>query len=271
MGSSAPEPLAEAGVALLRAHGFEISTWATLSTSSRAVISLEPGAWVAKIAPREAQENMARELAIAGHCAAAGAPVVAPSADFSLLCGENAVVSLWPRAGIVGEPSSADVCAAYRALRLALDSFPEPLPDFRIGLNGAGELLARSVTPLLTAGERELLDETLNEAMAALASKQWRAHALHGDAHTGNVLFTEAGLRWIDFEVACSGPVEWDLSALPAECAEIEHDAVLLDVCRRMRSAGVVIWCASKDSPGDAERAAIGDHLAALRGSGKNA
>ena len=274
MGSSAPEPLAEAGVALLRARGFEISTWSTLSTSSRVVISLEPGAWVAKIAPREAQENMARELAIARHCAAAGAPVIAPPADFSLLCGENAVVSLWPRAGVVGEPSSAEVCTAYRALRSALDSFPEPLPDFQIGMNGAAELLRRSPTPLLSAGDRALLDQTLHDAMALLSSKRWRACALHGDAHAGNVLATEAGPRWIDFEVACRGPLEWDLSALPADCAEIEHDAARLDVCRRMRSAGIVIWCATKDSPSDAERAAIGDHLAAVRaahGLDKNA
>lgn len=38
---------------------------------------------------------------------------------------------------------------------------------------------------------------------------------LHGDPHNGNVVLTRSAPRWLEFESVCSGPLEWDLSALP--------------------------------------------------------
>ncbi len=37
---------------------------------------------------------------------------------------------------------------------------------------------------------------------------------LHGDAHSGNLLRTAAGLLWTDFEDACTGPIAWDVAIL---------------------------------------------------------
>ena len=48
----------------------------------------------------------------------------------------------------------------------------------------------------------------------------------------------------IDFESVCSGPLEWDLSALPGVGAGVfSVDADLLTLLRRLRSLCVTIWC----------------------------
>ncbi len=70
----------------------------------------------------------------------------------------------------------------------------------------------------------------------------------------------------IDFESVCSGPVEWDLSALPDMGAGVfAVDEELLAVMRRLRSLCVAVWCAGRaarsSAMGDAARA----HLDLLR------
>jgi hypothetical protein len=49
----------------------------------------------------------------------------------------------------------------------------------------------------------------------------------------------------IDFESACTGPLEWDLSALPGGGAgvfpDVDHE--LLAVLRQLRSLCVAVWC----------------------------
>jgi hypothetical protein len=56
---------------------------------------------------------------------------------------------------------------------------------------------------------------------------------------------TPDGLRWIDFDTVCRGPVEWDLAHLPHEAVTAfpEADLELLDAMRALQSAEVAIWC----------------------------
>jgi Ser/Thr protein kinase RdoA (MazF antagonist) len=42
------------------------------------------------------------------------------------------------------------------------------------------------------------------------------AQALHGDASMSNLLRTDRGLVWNDFEDVCAGPVAWDVAGLVA-------------------------------------------------------
>ena len=68
---------------------------------------------------------------------------------------------------------------------------------------------------------------------------------LHGEPHDGNRLLTAAGVRWIDFEGSCRGPVEWDLTFL----TEVERhvfgpiDDGLLALLSTLNSAPVATWC----------------------------
>jgi thiamine kinase-like enzyme len=60
------------------------------------------------------------------------------------------------------------------------------------------------------------LSAPLRAARTAIEAAHRPARALHGDAHSGNLLRTPEGLLWTDFEDACSAPLEWDLACLVA-------------------------------------------------------
>lgn len=69
---------------------------------------------------------------------------------------------------------------------------------------------------------------------------QWPRQPLHGDAHTGNLHRTSNGLRWIDFEDACVGPVEWDLASATLKPSAAAAYPGVLDIqrladCRDLR------------------------------------
>lgn len=57
-------------------------------------------------------------------------------------------------------------------------------------------------------------------------------------------MWTAKGLRWLDFESACTGPVEWDLLFMPFPLvSEVDIDHRLLDVLARLYRARVAIFC----------------------------
>ena len=62
---------------------------------------------------------------------------------------------------------------------------------------------------------------------------------LHGEPHEANRLHTAAGIRWIDFEDACRGPIEWDLAFLPERslAAFGQVDRELLDLLGTLNAA----------------------------------
>lgn len=68
------------------------------------------------------------------------------------------------------------------------------------------------VLPRLDGREREAAWRELARLREALGEGPGRP--LHGDAHPGNLLATDDGWRWSDFEDTCAGPVEWDLACL---------------------------------------------------------
>lgn len=72
---------------------------------------------------------------------------------------------------------------------------------------------------------------------------------------------TDAGSLWTDFESACIGPIEWDLSAMPTCAALISHDEELFALLRGVRRACVVTWCASKANKTAQDEEAIAHHI----------
>ena len=77
---------------------------------------------------------------------------------------------------------------------------------------------------------------------------------LHGDAGLGNLMLTEGGWLWHDFEDTCTGPVAWDLAALTASprldgsrVVEAYRDAVdpaQLRICEQLRLLSLTVWYA---------------------------
>jgi hypothetical protein len=88
---------------------------------------------------------------------------------------------------------------------------------------------------------------------------------LHGGPHSHNVLATPSGLRWIDFETCCRGPVEADLAYL-GDAGASRHgvDLELLTLARQMLriSVATVCWCDPDRHPRLLDAAE--HHLAAL-------
>jgi hypothetical protein len=96
----------------------------------------------------------------------------------------------------------------------------------------------------------------------------FRDRPLHGSPHSGNWLGASAGPLLLDFETACRGPVEWDLSALGEDAVDAfpNVDRDLLALLRRMRSLCVAVkcWLDPDRAPEVGEAAIV--HLRLLRG-----
>lgn len=88
--------------------------------------------------------------------------------------------------------------------RLDIDSFGRAPADF---------LLAGDWLPGALAGSyREVLDAALAEVAACYArAGDLELIRLHGDCHRGNLLWTDAGAHFVDFDDACTGPGIQDL------------------------------------------------------------
>lgn len=179
---------------------------------------------------------MQRELEAAAFLSDRGAPVAPP----------------WPEAG------------PHRSLGLDVTLWrwlePEvrPLPPLQYGrllhelhdaLLDHGADLPVLVGPLtdIASGVALTGDPLLRDAADLLVplALSWPRRPLHGDAHTGNVLTTAQGPRWIDLEDVCVGPLEWDLASrtvtdehVAAYPGEVDHG--LLAECRALRDLQVL-------------------------------
>jgi hypothetical protein len=150
-----------------------------------------------------------------------------------------------------------------RELRRTLDSYRGHLPSFIASIRSclssveSGTQLARS--------DANLLVSVLTNGLAHLGELQLPAVPLHGDPHAGNLIEASRGFLWLDFESACLGPIEWDLTALPADHAPPQFLTPALHLFLQIRRACVVTWCSQRPSRGPREHEAIAYHLAALR------
>jgi Ser/Thr protein kinase RdoA (MazF antagonist) len=264
MSESVPHTIIEA-VEVLRDSGLKIDAWTVLGSSSRVVVALRPCNLIARVAHLDALTRLTRELAVAAHVASIGGPVAPSAARPGPYQGATIAITLWQPVSALAQLTEAAVGNAYAELRRSLDSFAGTLPDFREEILAASRQAAEASLPGVSQADAALLRATLASSASVLSPFSWKSVALHGDAHSGNVISTADGPRWFDFESACAGPVEWDLSAL-GECPTgIEHDRDLLKTLVTLRRAAVVLWCAMKPNPSAAESEAISHHLEALR------
>ena len=114
-------------------------------------------------------------------------------------------------------------------------------------LDQVRDVLARSgQSPALDEADRKLLLDALDQFRAELDSYGADQHALHGSPHSSNVLVVGGAPRFIDFETACRGPIEWDLAHLDSEVAAgypIDCDDRVRASCAALVSVKTVAWC----------------------------
>ena len=96
----------------------------------------------------------------------------------------------------------------------------------------------------LKVADRDLLRRTLARCTAAIEARGVSEQLLHGEPHPGNLLATRNGLRFVDLETCCRGPLEFDLAHVPVEVGErypgLDHD--LLCECRILVLAMITTW-----------------------------
>ncbi|MBV9165116.1 MAG: aminoglycoside phosphotransferase family protein [Solirubrobacterales bacterium] len=240
------------------------------------IIRLAPAEIVAKVATshfREARlESLDREVAVAAHLAARGAPVVPPTQGIppGPHRWQNLELTLWqyiePAPG--STPPAAQMAAALKIVHQALADFEGTLPAFTLELSDAKRLLQPHRSLALKPAERRFLSGVANEIQAALATVKRAWRPLHGSPHDANWLPSADGFLLLDFESACRGPVEWDLAALPDDALAFfsAADRGLITTMRRMRSVCVAAkcWVAPGRAPELREAAHV--HLKLLRG-----
>lgn len=103
---------------------------------------------------------------------------------------------------------------------------------------------SREATPGLSEVDRHLLVSSLHSARQRIRARGRAEQLLHGEPHPGNVLRSQNGILFIDFETCCRGPIEFDLAHVPDEVSGTypNVDQVLLGECRRLVLATVAAW-----------------------------
>jgi Ser/Thr protein kinase RdoA (MazF antagonist) len=214
-----------AALAVAAAQGLRVSAPRVLAEAGNVLVHLAPAPVVARVptpgiaALRPGTAWLEREVAVAGHLARRGAPVVAPTADPDPgpHVHDGLPVTLWAYVPAATEPLQPR--AAGRALREihdALADFPGELPEHAI-FHEARAVLARLAADGALAPADAALAERVGANLAArIAALEVPVQPLHGDAHLANVIQSPGGPLWNDFEDTHLGPRAWDLACLHA-------------------------------------------------------
>jgi hypothetical protein len=140
-----------------------------------------------------------------------------------------------------------ELASALFRLHQALLSYPGPLPSHRDELlTVAGVLGDPARLPALPAGDRALLVAALARFGQDLARYAAAGRPLHGSPHSSNTIAARGGVRFIDLETACTGPLEWDLAHVGGRAAHAYpggFDPAVLGVCRALVSVKTAAWC----------------------------
>ena len=257
---------AHAALAAARGAGLAVERAQVARVASNVLVRLEPGPFAARLTGategfRDSAANLRREARLAAALAAAGAPVLAPLGGPYEAGGR--IVTLWPWLELHGDAGDAE--QAGRALRACHDALADLDPS---GLE-LEPLAMLTEARRLAAGALPELVPAVDRARAALAAAPRRI--VHGDSHPGNVLWTDGGPLWSDWEDAHLAPLEWDLGCLVAaarmrgndfgwaQAALAAHggpfDAALLEACVDARVAQGAAYLAATG------RGDVGAHL----------
>src|SRR5690242_706540 len=195
-----------------------------LHDSNRLAVRLLPCDVLARVAPA-AHQATRFEVELAQRLAETQSPVAALESRVEPRVHERDgfVVTLWTYYEPIGtgEVAPADYADALRRLHAGMRRLDIATPHFTDRVAEAQHLVVNhDQTPALTDADRELLEDTLRVATRAIGERGGAEQLLHGEPHPGNLLGTKGGLRFIDLETGCRGPVEFDLAHVPEAVSE---------------------------------------------------
>ncbi|MEX0989828.1 MAG: aminoglycoside phosphotransferase family protein [Actinomycetota bacterium] len=251
--SEVPRAVA-AAMSVASALDLTVNDAVVLHDSNKLALRLLPCDVLARVA-HVGQEVAQFEVELAQRLAETESPVAAlePRVEPRVYERDGFVVTLWTYYESVAPPevSPADYANALERLHDGMRTLDITAPHFTDRVAEAQQLVASSDrTPALAAADRELLSNMLRTPRRAIEDRGAPEQLLHGEPHPGNVLSTKNGLRFIDLETCCRGPVEFDLAHVPEEVSGRYPDADqdLLRECRILVLAMVAAW---RWDPGD--------------------
>jgi phosphotransferase family enzyme len=268
MPDSVAEAAVRAAVTVAAGLGVSSSEPVVLADGANVIVHLRPSPVVAKVAASttavrlETDAWLQRELNLVEFLAATGAPVMAPSPEMPATTyhGDGQVMSFWRYLRSAGGdvPPEATIGSMLRDLHATLRSYPGTLPVLA-PLNDIAAFLARPRSQL-SAGQAAALSAAYAGLTAELDQSLDQTHdqtspavqALHGDAGPGNLMNTDTGWVWHDFEDTCAGPAGWDLAASTAS-RRLDRSRILaaygapvdpgqLAICEQLRWLHLTVW-----------------------------
>ena len=256
-----------AAVTVAARYGITATEPAILADGANIIVHLRPAPVVAKVAAStlavrpDNQDRLQRELDVCAFLAADGAPVGPPSPEIPATThrDDGQMMSFWrylPPADLADRlrPDEETIGSMLRDLHSALRRYPRT-EEYLTPLRDIPAFLARPQTGVneerkaaLAAAYHRLTTELTREQQ----EEQEQQQVLHGDAGGGNLMATDRGWIWHDFEDTCSGPVEWDLAASTASqyqdgprvlaAYRDTIDSSQLAVCEQLRWLHLTVW-----------------------------
>jgi Phosphotransferase enzyme family len=247
-----PSSAHEAAVKVAQRLGLQFASPVALSDSNNLVLWLRPAPVVVKVATGHHQ-RLHLELSVGRHLLGEKAPAVRPASDLPQMVHERDgfEMTFWRYEPADGsEPSSGAVAVALFELHQALGTYCGALPSFEDELAAVSDVLSdRHGSPALPDRGRRILRQALGDLTAELRNLAPSQLPVHGSPHSGNQIARSGSVRFLDFETACLGPLEWDLAHVDGDVARdypAQVDPRVLAACRGLVSAKTATWCWAK-------------------------
>ena len=268
------KPAIAAAIGVAAALGLAVDDAIVLQESNKLAVRLLPCDVLARVAEERIKRSAEFEVELAVRLAETGSPIaeleprVAPGAYVR----DGFVVTLWSYYEPVPsrEFVPSDYAHALERLHGCMRRIDFPTPHFTDRIGDAQRLIGnRDQTPGLGDADRELLSSTLRSLREAICGRGRPEQLLHGEPHPGNVLRTKEGLRFIDLETCCRGPVEFDLAYVPEEVGALYRgiDQEVLRECRVLMLAMVAAWRWDRDDQFPDGQEAAREFVSELRGA----
>jgi Ser/Thr protein kinase RdoA (MazF antagonist) len=242
-----------AAISAASAVGLAVDNVVVLNDSNRLVVRLTPCDIVARVTPitHHAGHHMSaeREVELVKWLAQTGSPVAAldARAEPRVFVRDGFKISMWtyfePVESRMLPP--ADYAQALERLHAGLrqiDFTPPHVMDRVAAVQR--DVASRDITPDLADADRAVLASTLRDLKRSIVNRRQPEQLLHGEPHPGNVLNTENGPLFMDFENTAYGPVEYDLGWVPTAVSDRYRDADqnLVGECRGLVLAMIAAY-----------------------------
>lgn len=241
-----------------------------LSDSNRLVLRLLPSDIVARVASVAHFASAALEVDLATQLA--GCPIAGldPRVAPRVFVGDDFEITFWEHFEPVPARTvpTAEYVGALVSLHAGLRRAAISAPHVRDRIVATLEFVtSRDLTPDLADNDRMLLTSTMRDLGESIVARATPEQLLHGEPHPWNLLDTNRGVQFIDFENTCLGPLEYDLAWAPDNVAVRypDVDRALLGDCRAVVLAIIAAHRWSRDDRHPSGRRSGHAFLDALR------